>query len=70
MAKKTAPAAKKKEIPTMLVQSKVKEFIREHDMMCSSDLIDSLNEHVATMLNRAIERAAKNSRKTARGHDI
>ena len=70
-------AGKKKEGNTtkkpremLLVQSKVKEYIRGHDMMCSSDLVDALNEKVAGILDEAVTRAGSNGRKTARAHDI
>lgn len=66
MAKK----AKKKEAPALLVQSKVKEYIRGQEMMCSSDLIEELNDYVVTLLDRAVERASLNGRKTARASDV
>ncbi|CAN0519902.1 unnamed protein product [Laminaria digitata] len=60
----------KKEREMLLVQSKVKEFIREHDMMCASDLTEALNEAVSVILEKAVERAGANGRKTARASDI
>ena len=53
-----------------LIQSKVKDYIRGRDMMCSSDLVDALNEQVASLLDRAVERANANNRKTARAADV
>jgi hypothetical protein len=67
--KKDANTAKKPR-EMLLVQSKVKEYIRSHDMMCSSDLVDALNERVAGILDDAVTRAGSNGRKTARAHDI
>jgi hypothetical protein len=60
----------KKPREMLLVQSKVKEYIRGHDMMCSSDLVDALNEKVAALLDEAVTRSKENGRKTARAHDI
>lgn len=68
MAAKKKVAKKEREM--LLVQSKVKEFIREHEMMCASDLTEALNEAVAGLLEKAVERAAANGRKTARAGDI
>ena len=67
--KKDANTAKKPR-EMLLVQSKVKEYIRSHDMMCSSDLVDALNERVAGILDDAVTGAGSNGRKTARAHDI
>ena len=60
----------KKVTEMLLVQSKVKEHIREKGMMCSSDLIQALNDHVGWLLDKAAERADANGRKTARASDI
>jgi hypothetical protein len=68
--KKKEANAGKKPREMLLVQSKVKEYIRSHDMMCSSDLVDALNESVAALLDAAVTRAGSNGRKTARAHDI
>ena len=66
--KKKAATKKPKEM--LLVQSKVKEHVRAADMMCSSDLVEALNEAVAGLLDKAVERASANGRKTARASDI
>ena len=68
--KKAAAAPKKKELEMLLVQSKVKEFVREHEMMCASDLTEALNEAVSQLLEKAIARAEANGRKTARASDV
>lgn len=68
MAKKKSGAKKPAEM--LLVQSKVKEYVRGHDMMCSSDLVEALNQKVAGLLDEAVGRASNNGRKTARAHDI
>ncbi len=68
MSGKNDAASKAKEM--LLVQSKVKDYIRGRDMMCSSDLVEALNDHVSVLLDRAVERANSNNRKTARAADI
>ena len=65
--KKTAKKAPRE---MMLVQSKVKEFVRHHEMMCASDLTEALNEAVCDLLEKAVARAEANGRKTARASDI
>ncbi len=69
MATKKTPA-KKKPLEMLVVQSKVKEYIKSAEMMCASDLIDALNEEIARLLDKAVERAKENNRKTARASDI
>lgn len=61
---------KKKPLEMLVVQSKVKEYVRGQDMMCSSDLIEALNEEIGRLLDRAVQRAQDNGRKTARASDI
>ncbi len=68
MATKKKAAKKPKEM--LLVQSKVKDHVRQAGFMCSSDLIDQLNDEVAEMLQKAVERAEANGRKTARASDV
>ncbi|MEM7677840.1 MAG: hypothetical protein AAF449_17725 [Myxococcota bacterium] len=67
MAKKKA-AKKTREM--MLVQSKVKEYVRGSEMMCSGELIEALNEVVGDLLDRAVARADGNGRKTVKAQDI
>lgn len=67
MAKKKA-AKKPREM--MLVQSKVKEYVRGSEMMCSGELIEALNEVVGDLLDRAVSRADGNGRKTVKAQDI
>lgn len=66
--KKKATGKKPKEM--LLVQSKVKEYVRSQEMMCSSDLVDALNDYVGWLLDKAVERANANGRKTARASDV
>ena len=67
MAKKKA-AKKAREM--MLVQSKVKEYVRGSEMMCSGELIEALNDVVGDLLDRAVARADGNGRKTVKAQDI
>lgn len=67
MAKKKVA---KKEREMLLVQSKVKDYIRGNNMMCASDLLDALNNNVCGLLDRAVQRAGSNGRKTARAADV
>lgn len=62
--------AKKQPRQMLLVQSKVKEYVKGHEMMCSAELVEALNEHVHALLDRAVDRAQQNSRKTARPYDV
>lgn len=68
--KKSAPVAAKKVKEMLLVQSKVKEYVRSLDKQCGSDLVEVLNERVAELLERAARRAEANGRRTARACDV
>lgn len=61
---------KKKPLDMLLVQSKVKDYVRGQEMMCSSDLIEALNDEIGRLLDRAVQRAKDNNRKTARASDV
>ncbi len=65
--KKKAPAKKAKEM--LLVQSKVKEYVRSSGMNCAGDLAEAINEAVYWHLDSAVRRAGANGRKTVRGDD-
>lgn len=66
----TKKPGKKEPRELLLVQSKVKDYIRSKDLMCASDLIDALNEEVYALLDKAGNRTTENGRKTARGSDV
>ncbi len=70
MAGKKKAAAPKKEAEMMLVQSKVKDFVKGHEMQSAGDLVEALNEQVAVFLERAVARAKANDRKTLRPGDL
>lgn len=53
-----------------IVASKVKELLKGHDMMTSSDLIDAASKHMEDALKMAAKRAKENGRKTVRACDL
>ncbi len=53
-----------------VVQSKVKELVKKGKMKCSSDVVAKANTVVAEAVNRGIERAKANGRKTLRAADL
>jgi hypothetical protein len=66
MAKK-----RKIEVPTMVVASKVKEFIRANgDFNVGGDFVPELNKQVAQLISTAAGRCETNSRKTVRAGDL
>jgi histone H3/H4 len=67
---KKKKAASKKSQEVLLVGSKVKAAIKEHDCNTSGDAIEGLNEWVHWLIDQAARRASKNGRKTVRSHDF
>ena len=53
-----------------VVASKLKEHINAKGMMSSGDLSDHASKHMGMMLDKAVERAKANGRKTVRGEDL
>lgn len=74
MAKKAVkkPAAKKtgKAKEMLLVVSKVKAALREHQVNVASDAAEALNEVLYQKVDQAAKRASANGRKTVRAHDF
>lgn len=54
----------------LVVQSKVKEYIKGKGCQTSATAIDALSEKVKQLLNEAIERAKSNNRATVKDRDI
>lgn len=54
----------------LVVGSKVKEYIKTKGCMTSGELISALSDRVECLLDRAIERAQANKRKTVGPHDV
>jgi hypothetical protein len=55
---------------SVIVQSKVKEAVKNLDLRMDSCLPDALNEKVQQLLAAAAERAKANNRGTLRPHDL
>lgn len=61
--------AKKKREP-LVVASKVKAYVKGQKMMSSSEMIESLSEHVYNLLEAAVARAKANRRSTVKAQDL
>lgn len=55
---------------SVVVQSKIRQVLRDLDMRMDSALIDEVNQRVHDMLRAATERARENRRTTVRPHDL
>jgi hypothetical protein len=53
-----------------VVQSKVKDLVRNNKMKCSSDVVTGLNGLVSEAIKRGVDRAKANGRKTLRAADL
>lgn len=54
----------------LVVQSKVKDYIKKKGCQTSATAIDALSQRVANLLNEAVERAKSNNRSTVKDRDI
>lgn len=54
----------------LVVQSKVKEFIKNLGCQTSATAIDALSQRVEALLKEACERAKSNNRSTVKDRDI
>ncbi len=54
----------------LLVKAKVKDYVKSEGMMSSADMMEAVNECVYECLDRAIERAKANDRKTVQPRDV
>ncbi len=54
----------------LVVQSKVKEFLKSKGCNTSSEVAASLSKAVADLLNKGVERCKANGRKTVKGTDL
>jgi hypothetical protein len=66
--KKGAAKASKKE--TLVVASKVREYIKSKGMMTASDSIEAISCKVYCLLDHAIERTKANRRSTVKAQDL
>ena len=55
---------------TLVVQSKVKEFVKKKGCQTSGTAIDALSKKVEQLLSEAIERAKSNNRSTVKDRDV
>ena len=62
--------AKKDSGGLLIVQSKVRDLIREKEMRTSDEFIQALSEHVRSAVERAVTRAKENGRSTLRPADL
>ncbi|TMA32416.1 MAG: hypothetical protein E6J88_02405 [Deltaproteobacteria bacterium] len=60
----------KKESAMLIVQSKVRDLIREKEMRTSDEFITALSEHVRQAVEKAVSRAKENGRSTLRPADL
>jgi len=71
-SKKKTKKNTKKAVPALVLQSKIKEIVREGNdgIRVSGDLFPALNAHMVEVVERARSRALANNRKTIRPEDI
>ena len=62
--------SEKKEAGLLIVQSKVRDLIREKEMRTSDEFINALSEHVHQTIDKAVARCTANGRSTLRPEDI
>lgn len=55
---------------SLVVNSKLKEAVKGHDLRMDSSLGDAMNEKLNAMIAEAAERAKANNRGTLRPHDL
>lgn len=55
---------------SIIVNSKLKEAVKGHDLRMDGSLGEALNAKVAAMLKEAADRAKANNRGTLRPHDL
>lgn len=54
----------------LVVASKVKAYIKDKQMMTSSDAISALSDKVCAILDEAVARAKANRRSTVKAQDL
>jgi hypothetical protein len=55
---------------TLVVVSKVKNYIKSKGFMTSGDALNGLNEKIYRLIDEAIERTSANKRQTVKGSDF
>ena len=72
-AKKTAKKSAKKKAsatPTVIVGTKVKEYVKGHGCKNSSEVLEAANAALLEILDKACARAGSNKRSTVRAQDF
>ena len=54
----------------LVVGSKVREYVKAKGLMCSAEVLGAVNCCVQCCLDRAVQRAKENGRKTLQTRDI
>ena len=54
----------------LVVQSKIKEYIKKKGCQTAATAITAISQKVETLLNEAIERAKSNNRATVKDRDV
>jgi hypothetical protein len=60
----------KSEKELVLIQSKIKDYIKSKGYMTASDALDGLNERVYRLIDEALERTSANKRTTVKPIDF
>jgi hypothetical protein len=55
---------------SLIVASKVKNYVRSKKMMTSTDAIGALSDKIYALLDVAMERCRSNKRSTLKPHDL
>ncbi len=55
---------------TLVVVSKVKEYVKEKGLQTSESAVEALSEAVRELLDKAVKRAQGNSRQTIKDRDV
>ena len=55
---------------TLVVVSKVKDFVKEQGLQTSETAVEAISDAVRELLTKAIERAKANGRQTIKDRDI
>ena len=68
--KRMAKKAKKKDRDVLVVASKIREYVKSNDCNTSGEFISELSNTVYDLIDKAINRAQGNNRKTIQAKDV
>lgn len=54
----------------LIYKSRIKDVIKEKNLLCDGDLPEAVSEEVSKLLDKAAQRAQENGRKTVRPVDL